>query len=70
MNDEKTIALLAKMLTEKEDTIEYYRERCDKLETELRLRDNTTETNDDIDLQLTPEGAAAKARMQEEPHAG
>lgn len=62
MTDEKTIALLARMITEKEDTIEYYRNRCDALETELRLRDKTMESNDDIDIPLSPEGLKNKCK--------
>ena len=62
MSDEKTIACLAKMIAEKEDMIQYYRNRCDMLETELRLRDKTMESNDDIDLALSPEGLKNKCK--------
>lgn len=50
MSNEELIIGLSKKLIEQDSLIEYYRNRCDTLETQLRLKENITESNDDLPL--------------------
>lgn len=61
MTDTELIVAQAKMIAEQKSTIEYYRNRCDSLETELRIQNNTAESNDPLPLDAI--GTANKAKM-------
>jgi hypothetical protein len=50
MSNEELIIGLSKKLIEQDSLIEYYRNRCDALEAQLRLKENITESNDDLPL--------------------
>jgi hypothetical protein len=59
MSNEELIIGLSKKLIQQDNLIEYYRSRCDTLEAQLRLKENITESNDDIPL-TGPIAEAAK----------
>jgi hypothetical protein len=50
MSNEELIISLAKKLIQQDGLIEYYRNHCDALESQLRLKENITESNDDLPL--------------------
>lgn len=62
MTDKELIVIQAKQLAEDAAIQDYYRKRCDSLEAALRVRDNTTESGDD--LPLTELGTSNKIKME------
>lgn len=62
MTNDELIIIQAKRLAEDAAIQDFYRKRCDSLEAELRVKNNITESNDD--LPLTPVGAANKQNME------
>ena len=61
MSDIELIVVQAKKIAEQDGIIDYYQKRCGTLEAQLRVRDNVTESGDEIPL--SPEGMSAKCRM-------
>jgi hypothetical protein len=62
MTDTELIVAQAKQLAEQNALIGYYRKHSDELEAALRIRENVTESGDDLPLDVV--GAANKVRMQ------
>jgi hypothetical protein len=63
MTDTELIIAQAKQLAEQNVLIDYYRKRSDELEAALRIRENITESGDDLPLGAV--GTANKIRMEE-----
>ena len=61
MSDKELIVSLAKMLAEQKSIADYYRNRCDSLEAESHVRDNTTESGDTLPLDAV--GTANKVKI-------
>ena len=62
MTDTELIVFQAKQLAEQNTLIDYYRKRCDSLETHIRVRENITESGDPLPLDAV--GTANKIRME------
>ena len=61
MTDIELIVSQAKMLAEQKSIADYYRNRCESLEAELRVQNNTAESNDPLPLDAV--GTANKVKI-------
>ena len=62
MTNEELIIIQAKQLAEDAAIQDYYRKRCDSLEAALRVKNNITESGDEIPF--TEVGTANKLNME------